>query len=108
MPSLNQSVFSPWSDISGDEFEESETEILGDYYSQFVAEGESAKEPMSDWSFPIVDDTTHVSAFDGQNNTALGVVAATIFWRSLIRYAATVSLRAKTTAAVFHDSPLNR
>jgi hypothetical protein len=59
--------------------------LWGEYYDQFVEEGESSMEPISDFSFPIVDDISRVSAFEDQENTALGIVVATLYWRSMLR-----------------------
>jgi hypothetical protein len=72
---------------SGDVQEETETELWGEFFSLFQGDDEeSSKEPVSDLSYPILDDTSHVRSFDSSNNSALGIVSATIFWRTMLRY----------------------
>jgi hypothetical protein len=80
-------------ETSGDVQEESETELWGEFFSQFQGdEDQSSKvEPVSDFNYPILDDTSHVrSVVEGTNNSALGIVSATIFWRTMLRYVGAV------------------
>jgi hypothetical protein len=74
---------------SGNEQQENEMALWGEYFQQFLREDENAIEAMSDLSFPIVGDISRVGAFgddnrSGSNHSVLGMVAATFYWRSML------------------------
>jgi hypothetical protein len=85
---LQRIAFLTTSETSGDVQEETETELWGEFFSQFQGdEDQSSKvEPVSDFNYPILDDTLHVRSVEGVNSSALGIVSATIFWRTMLRY----------------------
>jgi Adenylate and Guanylate cyclase catalytic domain len=76
---------------SGNEQQKDETALWGEYFQQFLGKDENAIEAMSDLSFPIVGDISRVDTFSNDNrsdgnHSVLGIVVATIYWRSMLRY----------------------
>lgn len=75
---------------SGNPVAEAETQAWGEYYQDYLAPGEEAIEPMSDVAYPIIQGmATRVAAagadgYDPANHTAVGIIVATMYWRSLI------------------------
>jgi Adenylate and Guanylate cyclase catalytic domain len=61
-----------------------------EYFSQFVAADENPYEPVMDIFYPIIDDISRVKVagsddYDAKNHTLVGVLAATVYWRNIIR-----------------------
>jgi hypothetical protein len=92
---LQRIAFLTISATSGDVQEESETELWGEFFSQFQGDEDqgSKVEPVSDFNYPILDDTSHVRSVEGTGKSALGIVSATIFWRTMLRYVTAVLSR---------------
>ena len=63
-----------------------------EYFGQFVAADEDPYEPVMDIFYPIIDDVSQIRVvgsddYDVKNHSLVGVLAATVYWRNIIRNA---------------------
>lgn len=69
---------------------QAESEGWIDWLSGYINPSENAFEPVVDVFYPIVDDISHVDVSKGNNfttsnNTIVGIIAVSIYWREFIR-----------------------
>lgn len=61
-----------------------------EWFSQFIAVGDDPYEPVMDIFYPIINDISEVKIagtdeYDAKNHSLVGVLAATVYWRNIIR-----------------------
>ena len=67
-----------------------EAQAFVENFALFINAGEDPYEPVMDIFYPIIDDISRVKVvgsdnYDAENNTLVGVLAATVYWRNIIR-----------------------
>jgi Adenylate and Guanylate cyclase catalytic domain len=82
--------------LSGDPVEEAQTDLWAEWYRNFLPPDEAPKEPIINIVYPIIDDLSRVELLtepikqstnnaNYSNGRVVGVIAAEIYWRELIR-----------------------
>ena len=61
-----------------------EAQLFVDYNKDYISPDENPYEPIMDIFYPIIDDISRVE-YNVQNNTLVGALAATVYWRSIIQ-----------------------
>jgi hypothetical protein len=67
-----------------------EEQAWAEFYESYIPEDEEAMEPASDLFYPIIDqldqvDTSIAKHYDPTEHKIVGMIAATIYWRALIK-----------------------
>jgi hypothetical protein len=67
-----------------------EEQIWAEFYENYIPDDEEAMEPASDLFYPIIDQLEHVDTsrakdYDPTEHKFVGMIAATIYWRSLLK-----------------------
>jgi hypothetical protein len=81
-----------------------ETKEWAKWHADFLPDDEEPLEPVSDYFYPIVDDLRRVKVagaehYNPAEHRLVGVVAASIYWRAMIRYDGS-SCSSKWTASI--------
>ena len=66
-----------------------EAQMFVENFALFINASEDPYEPVMDIFYPIIDDISRVKVvgsdnYDAENNTLVGVLAATVYWRNII------------------------
>ena len=67
-----------------------EAQMFVENFALYINASEDPYEPVMDIFYPIIDDISRVKVvgsdnYDAENNTLVGVLAATVYWRNIIR-----------------------
>jgi hypothetical protein len=66
---------------------QAETAVWAEYYRAFISAEDAPAEPMSDLAYPIIDEIDRINVGDNvEDHTIVGLIGATFYWRSMIRY----------------------
>jgi hypothetical protein len=62
-----------------------DNDILVDWLKDFTRPNEDPSEPFSDWYYPILDNVDDVRIDDPANETFVGIMAMSVFWRDTLK-----------------------
>jgi hypothetical protein len=84
-------LFCLFHSFSDDIRAQEETKEWAKWHAEFLPDFEEPLEPVSDYFYPIVDDLRRVKVagaedYNPAEHRLVGVVAASIYWRAMIRY----------------------